>query len=356
MEASLNNFAKCNPGGILPPRARRDRATTRLAAAGLMGQGSGAILPRLDGAPVEYRIAGEDRRAILLAQTLTELGIADPSDWEHGGRSPSGYILATLKRWIVCHDGGIIRQQFALDATISNTPDPYSNEGTHPDLLYLIVSPDSAGYVVIGPTLELLATVHPRLPVSFYHLFVGAVRRWIRVYDYDDALARLEMLREWVDGEENPEQYEFPDVEDCIPACMKEKPLEPRTVRGIAGKTKDEILGRLLNAALDLERISQKVSPAEISEATREAFMDSNPPLPALLVSFKRHDAIAACFDDESQTMMEAGPEPNFIVEINPGDPASAQHAFNNILGVLCETMAAASRLAEMCPGNNEEG
>ena len=355
METSVEDFARCDSGGILPPQTRRDRAAARLAAAGLMGRGSGAILPRLEGTPVEYRIAGEDRRAVLLAQTLTELGIADPPDWEQAGRSPSGYILATLKRWIACHDGGIIRQQFALDATISNTPDPYSDEGVSPELLYLIVSLDSAGYVVIGPTLELLATVHPRLPVSFYHLFVGAVRRWIRVYDYDDAFARLEMLREWVEGEENPEQYEFPDVEGCIPAPMKEKPLEAETVRGIAGKTKEEILGRLLNAVLDLDRISQRLRPAEISEETREFFMDSNPLLPGLLVSFKRHDAISACFDDESQAMLEAGPEPNFIAEINPADPASAQHAFN-ILGVLCETMAAASRLAGMCPGNNEEG
>ncbi len=355
METSVEDFARCNPGRILPPWARRDHAPTRLTAAGLMGQGSGAILPRLDGAPVEYRIAGEDRRAVLLAQTLTELGIADPPDWERTGRSPSGYILATLKRWIARHDGGIIRQQFALDATISNTPDPYSDEGARHDLLYLIVSPDSAGYVVIGPTLELLATVHPRLPVSFYHLFVGAARRWMRVYDYDDALARVEMLREWVEGEENPEQYEFPDVEGCIPACMKEKPLEAEAVRRLADKTVDETLYGLLNAALYLKSTSHKVRPAEISEDTREAFMDSNPPLPALLVSFKRYDAISACFDDESQTMMEAGPEPNFIVEMNPGDPESVQRAFET-LGVLCETLVAASRLAGICPGNNEEG
>ena len=177
----------------------------------------------------------------------------------------------------------------------------------------------------------------------------------MRVYDYDDALARVEMLREWVEGEENPEQYEFPDVEGCIPACMKEKPLEAEAVRRLADKITDETLHRILTAALDLDRISQRLRPAEITEDTREAFMDSNPPLPALLVSFKRHDAIAACFDDESQTMMEAGPEPNFIVEINPGDPESVQQGFN-LLGTLCETMAAASRLAEMCPGNNEEG
>jgi len=320
-----------------------------------MGRGSGAILPRLGGMPVEYRIAGEDRRAILLAQMLTELEIGDPSDWEQAGRSPSGYILATLKRWIACHDGGIIRQQFALDATISNTPDPYSDEGARRELLYLIVNPDSAGYVVIGPTLELLATVHPRLPVSFYHLFIGAVRRWMRVYDYDDALARVEMLRDWVEGEENPEQYEFPEVEGCIPAFMKEKPLETEAVRRLADKTTDETLCGLLNTAPNLESTSHKVRPAEITEETQEAFMDSNPPLPALLVSFKRHDAVAACFDDESRGVMEAGPEPNFIVEINPGDPASVQQAFET-LGGLCETTAAASRLAEMCPGNNEEG
>lgn len=355
METSVEDFARCDPGGTLPPQTRRDRAATRLAAAGLMGRGSGAILPRLDGPPIEYRIAGEDRRAILLAQTLTELEIADLPDWERAGRSPSGYVLATLKRWIACHDGSMIRQQFALDATISNTPDPYSDEGARPELLYLIVNPDSAGYVVIGPTLELLASVHPQLPVSFYHLFIGGVRRWMRVYDYDDALARVEMLRGWVEGEENPEQYEFPDVEGCVPAHMKEKPLESEAVRRLADKTTDETLSGLLNAALDLERISHKVRRAEISEATREAFMDSNPPLPALLVSFKRHDAVAACFDDESQGMMEADPEPNFIVEINPGDPASVQQAFET-LGGPCETMAAASRLAEMCPGNNEEG
>ncbi len=106
METSVEDFARCDSDRILPPQSQRDPAPARLAATGLMGQGSGAVLARLDGTPVEYRITGEDKRAILLAQTLTELEIADPSDWERAGRSPSGYVLATLKRWIACHDGG----------------------------------------------------------------------------------------------------------------------------------------------------------------------------------------------------------------------------------------------------------
>jgi hypothetical protein len=43
-----------------------------------MAQGSGVVLPRLDGVAVEHRVAGEDQRAILLARTLTELKIAEP--------------------------------------------------------------------------------------------------------------------------------------------------------------------------------------------------------------------------------------------------------------------------------------
>ncbi len=53
--------------------------------------------------------------------------------------------------------------------------------------LYLVLHPDSAAYVVAGPTLELLKWEHPRLPATFYHLFTGALNKWVRVYDYRDA-------------------------------------------------------------------------------------------------------------------------------------------------------------------------
>jgi hypothetical protein len=188
-----------------------------------MAQGGGAVLPRLDGAAVEHRVAGEDRRATLLARTLTELEIAEVSDWEG---SPSKYVLSTLKRWIGRHGGESIRAQFAVDATVSNTPDRYSGEDINPRRLYLTVDPESAGYIVIGPTLEMLRRIHRRLPVTFYNLVVGAVNRWLRAYDFRDALERVEMWREWAEGEGGADQYEIPDVEICIPAEMKEEPLK----------------------------------------------------------------------------------------------------------------------------------
>jgi hypothetical protein len=92
---------------------------------------------------VEHRVAGEDHRVISLARTLTELEIAEVSDWEG---SPSKYVLSTLKRWIARHGGESIRSQFALDAMLSNTPDRYSSEDINPGRLYLTVDPGSAGY------------------------------------------------------------------------------------------------------------------------------------------------------------------------------------------------------------------
>lgn len=240
MEAGFENSVGGHSRATLRPWGQRATGTARLAPADLMGRGNGVVLPRLEGAPTEYRIAAEDNRAVLLAQTMTALGIAEPGDWERSEHSPSGYVLATLKRWIANHGGAVIRQQFVLYASIASLPDPYAEEDVESNFLYLIVNPDSAGYVVIGPTLEQLWAIHPRLPVSFYRLFVGAVRRWVRVYDQEDGLDRLEMLREYVAGEEDPDQYELPDVEACIPQSMKEKPLAAEAVRRIAQAAKDE--------------------------------------------------------------------------------------------------------------------
>jgi len=317
-----------------------------------MPQGSGALLSRLDGVAVEHRVANEDHRAILLARTLTELGVAVVGDWEG---SPSKYVLCTLKQWIERHGGESIRAEFALDATLSNTPDRYSTEDINPARLYLTVDPESAGYLVVGPTLEMLSQIHRRLPVTFYHLVIGAVNRCMRAYDYRDALERVEMWREWAEGEGGADQYEIPDVESCIPAEMKEDPLKAGDLRQLLGQMQNDDLRRLIKEALRLDRMSGRLQRPEISEETREAFMDSNPPLPALLVSFKRNDSISGCFEEEGQAMLEVSPEPSFIVEIDPGNAGSVREALD-ALAVLCETMAAASRLVALLPGNRAEG
>lgn len=316
----------------------------------MMGEGSAALLPRLDGAAVKHHVAGEDPRAVVLARTLTELGIADSGDWQ---RSVSGYLEVTLTHWIRQHGGDIVRGEFFMDATLSNGPGAYSNDDLDPNLLYLTVAAKAAGYIVLGPTLDLLNRIDFRLPVTFYRLFVGAIGRWVRVYDYFDALERVEMWKDWIEGEENADEYEIPDVEGSIPPEMKEEPLAMESLEPLVGGLKDPTVRRLLEAAVGLERLSRTSARPEISEATREALMDSTPPLPGLVVSFKRQDAILGAFDEESETMLEAEPEPSFLAEVNPGDARSVRQAFDS-LATLCETLEAAARWMALLPGNEE--
>jgi hypothetical protein len=53
--------------------------------------------------------------------------------------------------------------------------------------------------------------------------------------------------------------------------------------------------------------------------------------------------------------MLEAEPEPSFLAEINLAEAGSVRQAFDS-LAVLCETLATASRLMTLLPGNDDGG
>jgi hypothetical protein len=60
-----------------------------------------------------------------------------------------------------------------------------------------------------------------------------------------------------------------------------------------------------------------------------------SPPLPSLLVAFKEHDAITACFDEEGQYMLEGSSEPAVCVVFSPQKPDEARHAMQIIAHFL---------------------
>jgi hypothetical protein len=78
------------------------------------------------------------------------------------------------------------------------------------------------------------------------------------------------------------------------------EPLSTEGLRDLTNGIKDGVVRRLIQAVLDLDQVSRQVNPPEISEETREVLMDCNPPLPALLVSFRHQDAVVAAFDEDT--------------------------------------------------------
>jgi len=126
--------------------------------------------------------------------------------------------------------------------------------------MYLVVEPESAGYVVLGPTLRLLEGVHPRLPLTFFNLLTHALNRWVRVYDYRDAAERVEQLREWYEGDPEGETVELPDVDGATPKCLRGKwnQLKERFVEQLLGTVRNRRIRALLAGVLTLSAASRQ--------------------------------------------------------------------------------------------------
>ena len=349
------NFVKGGRGERPMVQRNTSGATPRLVAtAELMGSGDNLTLPRLDDVPVEHSLCAGDEPAVALAKTLLNLDIAVPEDWEKAKHDPTAYVGLTLARWIARHGGEAIKRRFDLTTAITSCLDDYTErEPASPKMLYLTVDAGSSGYVVLGATLELLERSHPRLPATFFHLFAGALNKWIRVYDYRDAQERVSMLREWIDGEPDEDQYEIPDAEGCIPPSLKRRPLGRRKQYELRAQVKGNAEKSLLKGVIELARVSEQANRPELTDEMREEMGDMNPPLPGLLAVFKSDDAIEGCFDEEAQSMMELTPEPSLIIPLSADQPRSVQVAFRT-LGVACDTLAAASRLIDRIPGNDQ--
>ena len=319
-----------------------------------MASGGHFGLPHLDGIPGEYRFHAGERASIQLARTLLEVGIADPTDWRRVRRDPTAFVDLTFERWVDFHRGKAIRRRFNLQLTLSESVDEYVEAGEQdPEgrRLYFTVHPDSAAYIVCGPTLELLEGKHSRLPASFYHSFTRALSTWVRVYDYSDAEDRVDMLREWAEGEE--EQYEIADVAAAVPSCMKRAALGLRELQRLGAEARNSEARALIRAVIDLQQISKSAKRPDVTDEIREQLQDCNPPLPAALVVFAENDAVEGQFDDESQNMMECPPEPNMVIPVNAFDRGSVRSAFT-VLATVCRTLEAACGVIDLMPGNEK--
>ena len=323
---------------------------TRMAAAhGLMAVGCTLTIPRLEGIPTEYRLLDGIEVAAKLAKTLISTGLAEPARWNEVGRDPFRFIEQALKDRVVADGGPEIEKEFFLRLELTSDLDPYGSEGHRADSeneMYLVLEPGSAGYVVMEPALRMLQALHPRLPVTFFELFTGALNRWIRVYDQRDALDRVEQLREWYEADPQGETVELPAVDAAIPDCLRRKwsPLKERFVEHLAATVRNQRVRALLEGVIELKRISLKGKRPDLGERAESWLADSNPPVPALVAVFNKHDAIEGCFDDECQGMLECPPEPNVILPFQAEDADSVREAFR-LLGVICGVLRQGARL-----------
>lgn len=335
----------------LEKRNPADAARRFVTAAELMPPGTGVVIPELGDLQSELQWVSDDRSLVTFAKTLLKLGIAVPGDWSLSRRDPSNYVATTVRRWVERFGGKQIRRRFDLRLTIADTILAYPDRDAARGKLFLIVDPESAGYVTLKQSFDLLESVEPRLPATLFGHLIGSLNGCLRVYDYRDAEDHVEMLREWASADGSSDEYELPNVESCTPKCVKERPLGVCSIKRIRTEISNATVRGILAAMLRLHDVARQSKAPKMTEEIREELNDCNPPLPCLLAVFSEHDAVEGCFDEEAQSALEMEPQPNLIIPIDVENPTTVRIAFQALRN-FCRTLTAASRLIDLLPGN----
>lgn len=317
-------------------------------------------LPVLDGAPAVY--SHEFRAELLyeLCAALVREDLAGPEIWRNCGGSAELFAQRAIMQSIGEEGWNLLERNVEYHLNISDVADQDGEEKLLGDgRLAVTIGCGGSGFLKMGPAIEALESEAQGLGAAFYWTLTYALYRVMRVYNHDDAFQYEERMKEYAeDDPENREQYEFPEVEKALPECIR---LTLKS--GYSGRTRDARrflsahrrgrYGQWIERLRKIDRLSRLHLPAD-AYFREEGSYDSIP-LPSVLIAFKEHDAIVACFDEESRYMLEGTSEPALGVVFSPRKADEVRRAIRTVTSFVAfnhEVFELTEELAEWEKGN----
>jgi hypothetical protein len=287
----------------------------------------GQTLPSLADVRSEYSHEVNAELVYELCAALVREGLGTAETWKKSGGNAIAFAQHAMMSGIGAERGDLLQRNVEYHLEVS---DQLGRAGSDPVLecgqLVVTIECGGSGYFRIGPALDALEAEVEGLGAAFYWALTLSLYRVMRIYNHDDALMYEERMRDYAaeDDEENCGQYEFPEVEKALPAytqktLKRECPDWRRRDRDLLRRFRNGKFRSWFERLRHIQRLSRL--PLKQSREYLELGYYDEPPLPSLLVAFKEHDAITACFDEEGQYMMEGTAEPTVCVVFSPRKP-----------------------------------
>jgi hypothetical protein len=343
--------------GSLPARKRR----SRLSRAGYLANPASLIgIPRLEPVHAGDKISFGSSPLTALAQTLVEIDLASEADWIAAAKNPSTLVEHVIRRHLADRGQSTIAEHFELSLTLGEAivDSVYGEaEPTSPVQLFFVLNTESSFALGVGEAITELEGAYPGLGKAFYDGLRQALYRWIRVYDDMDARERIEQMTEWAEGEDDPESYEIPKLEQDLPPCLRDMQRSD-TARPLSSFPVPTVpwLRELVETTIELQRVSHSMERPRLDEDWLECerhYHSLDLPLPAVLLYFQAGDAVMACFDDECEHWGQETPEPNLIIPLRPDDPASVCQALA-VIETLMQVLVLTLRIKTIIEGQEK--
>jgi hypothetical protein len=302
-------------------RARRASAAcadgnTATAPVETLAPAFAQALPSLDRQPVTYSHEVNGEMLYELCATLVRMGLGTSELWSECGEDPLAFARLSIANRIGTNTIELLERNVEYHFEVSDVVGEDS-AGLSTGQLAITIHCSGCGFLKIGPALRALESEAEGLGAALYWTLIRSLYRVMRIYDHSDAQAYEENLIEYAEEDDpaNRDQYEFPAVDKALPECIR-KSLKHESAqwrldyRRLLSRHRN---GRYRNWIGHVETIA-KLARVRTRSGEREDFDGyyDGPPLPALLIVFEEHDAVAACFDEESQHMLEGSAEPAF--------------------------------------------
>jgi hypothetical protein len=270
-----------------------------------------------------------------LCAALVQEGLGGPETWSKCEGSAVVFAQRAIMEGIGEEHWNLLQRNVEYHLSVSDLAE---KDGEDVPLgsgrLALTIECGGSGFLKMGPAIEALEQEAAGLGAAFYWRLTFAIYRVMRIYNHHDALEYEERMKEYAEEEDNPGQYEFPEVEKSLPECIRVTLKGGCEVRGILARRLFSRHRRgkyrsWFERLRKIERLSRVRLPSD--PYFREDGGYDAIPLPSLVVAFKEHDAIVACFDEEGQYMLEGSAEPALGVVFSPREPEEVRRAFRTV-------------------------